>query len=60
MLCYGIDLDPHRFSPWTTDIEHNGVADACRELGVAIIAYSPLGRGVRYAAFPIRDAKLRS
>lgn len=33
------------FSPWFTDIETNGVADACRELGVAIIAYSPLGRG---------------
>ncbi|KAI9206763.1 aldo/keto reductase [Polychytrium aggregatum] len=33
------------YSPWTLDIETNGLLDACRELGVAIIAYSPLGRG---------------
>ncbi|KAJ2842310.1 hypothetical protein J3B02_005620, partial [Coemansia erecta] len=33
------------YSPWTTDIERNGVLDACRELGVTVVAYSPLGRG---------------
>jgi len=33
------------FSPWTIDIEQNGLLEACRELGVAIVAYSPLGRG---------------
>ncbi|PKK55545.1 Aldo/keto reductase [Rhizophagus irregularis] len=27
------------------DIETNGVLEACRELGVTIVAYSPLGRG---------------
>lgn len=32
-------------SPWTLDIEKNGVLETCRELGIAIIAYSPLGRG---------------
>jgi pyridoxine 4-dehydrogenase len=32
-------------SLWATDIWENGVADACRELGIPIIAYSPLGRG---------------
>ncbi|KAJ1885036.1 hypothetical protein LPJ81_006974, partial [Coemansia sp. IMI 209127] len=30
---------------WTLDIETNGLLDACRELGVTVIAYSPLGRG---------------
>ncbi|KAI9202309.1 aldo/keto reductase [Polychytrium aggregatum] len=33
------------YSPWTLDIETNGLLDACRELGVTIVAYSPLGRG---------------
>ncbi|CAB5396329.1 unnamed protein product [Rhizophagus irregularis] len=33
------------YSPWTLDIETNGVLEACHELGVTIVAYSPLGRG---------------
>ncbi|KAJ3046252.1 hypothetical protein HDV00_000064 [Rhizophlyctis rosea] len=33
------------YSPWTLDIETNGLLQACRELGIAIVAYSPLGRG---------------
>jgi aryl-alcohol dehydrogenase-like predicted oxidoreductase len=33
------------YSPWTLDIETNGIIEACRELGVTIVAYSPLGRG---------------
>jgi len=33
------------FSPWTPDIRTNGILDTCRELGIAIVAYSPLGRG---------------
>jgi len=33
------------YSPWCTEIETNGLLQACRELGVAIVAYSPLGRG---------------
>ncbi|KIJ51716.1 hypothetical protein M422DRAFT_26487 [Sphaerobolus stellatus SS14] len=33
------------YSPWTTDIERNGLLDAARELGVTVVAYSPLGRG---------------
>jgi aryl-alcohol dehydrogenase-like predicted oxidoreductase len=35
------------YSPFTMDIEDPkiGLLDACRELGVAIVAYSPLGRG---------------
>ncbi|CAG8752665.1 2659_t:CDS:2, partial [Racocetra persica] len=34
------------YSPWTLDIETNGLKKACEELGVTIVAYSPLGRGI--------------
>lgn len=33
------------YSLWTRDPEDNGVFDAIRELGVSLVAYSPLGRG---------------
>ncbi|KAF1837594.1 Aldo/keto reductase [Decorospora gaudefroyi] len=33
------------FSLWSTDILENGVAATCAELGIPIVAYSPLGRG---------------
>ena len=33
------------FSIFTTDIQTNGVAETCKELGIPIVAYSPLGRG---------------
>lgn len=33
------------FSLFATDILTNGVADTCAELGITIVAYSPLGRG---------------
>lgn len=39
LLLYG------RYSPWALEIESNGVLKACRELGISIVAYSPLGRG---------------
>ncbi|CAA7270045.1 unnamed protein product [Cyclocybe aegerita] len=34
------------YSPFTLDVEKNGMADACKELGVSLVAYSPLGRGL--------------
>jgi len=34
------------FSPFSLHIEQNGFVDAARELGVGIVAYSPLGRGM--------------
>jgi len=34
------------YSLFTRDIETNGVLEACRELGISIVAYSPLGRGL--------------
>jgi len=33
------------FSMFSTDIQTNGVAATCNELGIPIVAYSPLGRG---------------
>ncbi|TPX32128.1 hypothetical protein SmJEL517_g04707 [Synchytrium microbalum] len=33
------------YSPWCLDIEQNGILATCRELGIAIVPYSPLGRG---------------
>ena len=33
------------YSLWTRDVEENGVLETCRELGIAFVAYSPLGRG---------------
>lgn len=41
------------YSPFTTDIESPEIAllKTCRELGVAIVAYSPLGRGMLTGAY---------
>ena len=33
------------YSLWTRDVEENGVLDACRELNIGFVPYSPLGRG---------------
>jgi len=33
------------YSPWTIVMEQNGVLDTCKELGITVLAYSPLGRG---------------
>jgi aryl-alcohol dehydrogenase-like predicted oxidoreductase len=33
------------FSLWTRDPEENGTLELCRKLGIALVAYSPLGRG---------------
>jgi len=49
-----IDALQIEYSPWTPDIETNGILDTCRELKIPIIAYSPLGRGFltgRYKTF---------
>ncbi|MFD9326231.1 aldo/keto reductase [Streptomyces sp. NPDC060065] len=51
------------YSIWSRDLETT-VADCLRELGVALVAYSPLGRGfltgtVDTAALPAGDARKR-
>jgi aryl-alcohol dehydrogenase-like predicted oxidoreductase len=33
------------YSLWSRDPEHNDVLATCRKLGIAFVAYSPLGRG---------------
>ena len=45
------------YSPWALDIEtpQIGLLKACRELGVAIVAYSPLGRGFLTGQIKSRD-----
>lgn len=41
-----IDALQIEYSPWFTDHEDSGLIDAAKELGVSIIAYSPLGKGI--------------
>jgi len=43
------------YSLWTQDIEHNGILSTCRELGIPIVAYAPLGRG--FLTGQIKDIK---
>ncbi|CAB4438987.1 unnamed protein product [Rhizophagus irregularis] len=33
------------YGPWLINIENNGIMEACRELGVTIVAFGTLGRG---------------
>jgi len=40
-----IDAIQMEYSPFSLEIEMEGLMAACQELGVAIIAYSPLGKG---------------
>ena len=41
------------FSLWATEILDNGVAKACAELDIPIVAYSPLGRGFLVSAIAL-------
>jgi aryl-alcohol dehydrogenase-like predicted oxidoreductase len=43
------------YSLWTRDPEETGTLAACREHGVAFVAYSPLGRGFLTGAFAKPD-----
>jgi aryl-alcohol dehydrogenase-like predicted oxidoreductase len=45
------------YSPFVLEIEdpENGVLKTCRELGIAIVAYSPLGRGLLTGTIKSRD-----
>lgn len=44
------ELELSMFSP---DILRNGVAAACNKYNIPIVAYSPIGRGVRHQSFPM-------
>ncbi|GAC1571074.1 MAG: aldo/keto reductase [Candidatus Elarobacter sp.] len=39
------------YSLWTRDVERDGVLDTVRELGIAFVPYSPLGRGFLTGTF---------
>lgn len=43
------------YSPFSMDIENVGLLDTCRELGVAVVAYSPLSRGFLTGAIKSYD-----
>jgi aryl-alcohol dehydrogenase-like predicted oxidoreductase len=42
-----VDAVQLEYSPFSLEVEQFGLLDACRELGVALVAYSPLGTPVR-------------
>ena len=44
------------YSLWTRNVEDDGVLATCRELGIAFVAYSPLGRGFLTGAIPNLEA----
>jgi aryl-alcohol dehydrogenase-like predicted oxidoreductase len=44
-VTYPLSAIQTEYSLWTRDVETNGVLDTVRELGIAFVAYSPLGRG---------------
>lgn len=41
-----IDAVQMEYSPFSLEIEKLGLLSACKELGVAIVAYAPLGKGL--------------
>ncbi|RDS79213.1 aldo/keto reductase [Dyella monticola] len=45
----------NEFSLWTRDPEENGTLAMCRKLGIALVAYSPLGRGFLTGAIKTPD-----
>jgi aryl-alcohol dehydrogenase-like predicted oxidoreductase len=52
-----VDAVQIEYSPWFLDVENPqiGLLQACRELGVATIAYSPIGRGMLSGAIRSLD-----
>lgn len=43
------------YSLWTRHVEQDGILEACRDLGIGFVAYSPLGRGFLTGAIPGRE-----
>ncbi len=52
------------YSLWTRDVERNGILDACEELGIGFVPWSPLGAGFLTGAItaetPIDASDFRS
>ncbi|MBE1161992.1 aldo/keto reductase [Dyella acidiphila] len=53
----------NEYSLWTRGPESNGILEACKELGIGLVAYSPLGKGFLTGAMskdtPIGDNDFR-
>lgn len=47
----------NEYSLWTRGVETNGILDACEELGIGLVPYSPLGKGFLTGAMS-KDTKL--
>lgn len=47
----------NEYSLWTRGPETNGILDTCRELGIGLVAYSPLGKGFLTGAMN-KDTKI--
>ena len=47
----------NEYSLWTRGVETNGILDLCQELGIALVPYSPLGKGFLTGAMG-KDTKL--
>ncbi len=45
----------NEYSLWTRGPETNGILQACEELGIGLVAYSPLGRGFLTGRFKTPD-----
>ena len=39
------------YAAFTLDVETRGIVETCKELGIALVAYSPLGRGLLTGTF---------
>jgi aryl-alcohol dehydrogenase-like predicted oxidoreductase len=44
------------YSLWTRVVEEEGILATCRDLGIAFVAYAPLGRGFLTGTIPDRQA----
>ncbi|MBN9142879.1 MULTISPECIES: aldo/keto reductase [unclassified Novosphingobium] len=45
----------NEYSLWTRQVETNGILDACDELGIGLVPYSPLGKGFLTGAITSTD-----
>jgi aryl-alcohol dehydrogenase-like predicted oxidoreductase len=52
---YPIAALQNEWSLWSRDLEENGQLEAARDLGISIVAYSPLGRGFLTGAIKSPD-----
>lgn len=43
---FGLSAVQAEYSLMSRDIEYNGVLDTCNELGISVVAYSPVSRGL--------------